>query len=114
MYCLETLKALNDAEVENYFAEKPLKRILVPKDVFSSPDYTGVDETFIEEHFKVKKLEEYFVDSSGFGTKSEPAYTIADFTALIGGLLRINRKREYYAAITGAGQFQVYVTVFYK
>ncbi|CAK0779636.1 hypothetical protein CCP2SC5_920023 [Azospirillaceae bacterium] len=114
MYSLETLKSLNDEEVKKYFEEKPLKRVLIPKDVFSSPDYTGADIDGIAEHFTVKKLEEYFVDSSGFGSPGEPAYTIADFTAIISGLLRSNHKRQYYAAITGSGQFQVYVTLFYK
>lgn len=114
MYSLETLKSLNDNEVKAYFDEKPLKRILISRDAFQAPDYTGADVSGIEEHFGVKILKEYFVDSSGFGSSNEPALTIADFTAAIALLLRSNRKRQYFAAVTGAGQFQVFVTIFYK
>ena len=48
-----------------------------------------------------KKVEEYFVDSSGFGAEDEPALTIEQFKA------RVKEGRGY--AITQAGEFQVYV-----
>lgn len=58
-------------------------------------------------------VEEYFVDSSGFGLDSEPAYTVDQFLGKLGELLT----REEYAngltaKITSQGQFQVYVGLF--
>ena len=47
------------------------------------------------------KVEEFFVDSSGFGTESEAALTVRQF------LTKIKIGRGY--AITEAGEFQVYV-----
>lgn len=55
---------------------------------------------------------ELFCDSSGFGSPDEPALTL---TALIDELKRITNERgTVYTAITGQGQFQVYVGVFQK
>lgn len=53
-----------------------------------------------------RKVEEYFVDSSGFGAPGEPALTIPQFVD------RIKADRAY--AITEAGQFQVYITEYRK
>lgn len=49
---------------------------------------------------------EYFVDSSGFGSEDEPALTPDAFLEKI--------KAGKYYAITGQGQFQVYVTEYEK
>jgi len=49
---------------------------------------------------------EYFVDNSGFGKESEPALTPEQFLAEV-------KKGKYYA-ITGQGQFQVYVAEYKK
>ena len=49
-----------------------------------------------------EQTNEYFVDSSGFGTEGEPALTIREFATKV---------REGYAyAITEVGQFQLYIT----
>ena len=48
--------------------------------------------------------DEYFVDNSGFGSESEPALTPNQF---------INRVRKGFGyAISGEGQFQVYIKEF--
>ena len=55
---------------------------------------------------------ELFCDSSGFGSPDEPAMTPSQ---LIDELKRITNERgTVYTAITGQGQFQVYVGVFQK
>ena len=48
-----------------------------------------------------KKVQEFFVDSSGFGGKNEPALTINQFLKKV--------KEGFGYAITQAGQFQVYI-----
>ena len=50
------------------------------------------------------KVNEYFVDSSGFGTEGEPALTIEQFKS------KLIKGRGY--AVIEAGQFQVYVGEF--
>lgn len=57
-------------------------------------------------------IEELFVDSSGFGSPSEPAYTQSQFIETLTKILA-----DYptvYTCITSAGQFQVYIWVFHK
>ncbi len=51
-------------------------------------------------------VEDLFVDNSGFGTPGEAALTRTEFIA------RIKKGLGY--AITGVGQFQVYVSVYKK
>ena len=53
-----------------------------------------------------KVTEVYFVDNSGFGSENEPALTASAFLAKV--------KSGKYYAITGQGQFQVYVTEYEK
>lgn len=48
-----------------------------------------------------RKVESYFVDSSGFGQPGEPALTVEQF------LPRLKVGRGY--AVTEAGQFQIYI-----
>lgn len=114
MHSLETLKALNKQEVKRYYASKPLKRLLISDDVKSSPDYSGGDINAISSHFRVKLHETFFVDSSGFGSSNEPAYTFNAFSSILSVLLRNNPDKQYFSALTGVGQFQVYVSIFYK
>ena len=53
-----------------------------------------------------KKVEEYFVDSSGFGQEGEPALTIAQL---------VNRIKVNHAyAITETGQFQVRISEYIR
>jgi hypothetical protein len=53
-----------------------------------------------------KVTDVYFVDNSGFGTSGEMALTASEFLAKV--------KAGKYYAITGQGQFQVYVTEYEK
>jgi len=53
-----------------------------------------------------KMVQEFFVDSSGFGTDGEPALT---FKAFLGQV-----KAGFYYGITRVGQFQVYIGEFVK
>ena len=56
-----------------------------------------------------EKVDEYFVDSSGFGEEGEPALTFRQFCA------KVQQNGSGYGyAITEAGQFQVYVGVYGK
>jgi hypothetical protein len=53
-----------------------------------------------------KVTEVFFVDNSGFGSENEPALTASQFLPKV--------KAGRYYAITGQGQFQVYVTEYEK
>jgi len=56
-----------------------------------------------------KRVDSYFVDSSGFGSESEPAMTFGAFCKKVR-----ERGPGYAYAITEVGQFQVYVGVYVK
>jgi len=114
MYCLETLKSMNAAAVKKHFSRHPLKRVLIAEDCRQSPDYSGSETADIERRFKVKFFETFFVDSSGFGSPGEPALTYSCFFAQIARILRQNLSKKFYSCLTGIGQFQVYVSLFYK
>jgi hypothetical protein len=114
MYSLSTLSALNEKEVKSYYLRHPLKRILVPSDVKRSPDYSGSSVSELARKNKMILHETYFVDSSGFGSSNEPAYTYPAFERIIEALLKDNPSRQYFCALTGIGQFQVYVSIFYR
>jgi len=114
MYSLETLRDLNAREVADYFEDKPLVRLRVPEDVRHAPDYSGGDMDGVADHFHVVKDEEFFVDSSGFGSPGEPAFTYPAFMLALQERMRSNPGRVYYAALCGVGQFQVYIQLFYK
>ena len=66
------------------------------RDVFQKAEMFTDD---LSEQFE--EVDEYFVDSSGFGRKGEPALTADEF------LEKVKANRFY--AITGIGQFQVHV-----
>jgi len=53
-----------------------------------------------------EEVEEYFVDSSGFGQPGEPALTFGQFL--------LNVKAGFYYGIKKAGQFQVYIGEYKK
>lgn len=58
-------------------------------------------------------VEEYFVDSSGWGAENEPALTKNQFTEKLKRLLgKPEHKNGLTAKITGQGMFQVYVGLF--
>lgn len=68
------------------------------------------EETAILKGYEL--IEELFVDSSGFGSESEPALTRSGFERELEKLLKKHGK--LHACITRAGQFQVYIGLFKK
>lgn len=58
------------------------------------------------EYNEFEEVNSYFVDSSGFGKKSDPALTMNEF------LKKVKVGRFY--AITGIGQFQVRISEYVK
>ena len=86
------------------FEPKPLDE---PEDLFLSPNLTGVphDEDY-------KEVEELFCDSSGFGASYEPALTKEQATKRVQEIFKEHQGTQLYSAITGVGQFQVYVTIY--
>ena len=114
MYSLETLKTLNRREVSKHYRNKPLVPVRSGDDCKHAPDYSGGDVETIAKHFGVVVEQEFFVDSSGFGAPGEPALTFPRFCEKVNALISGGPDRAYYAALTGIGQFQVYVTIFSK
>ena len=81
--------------------------IQAPDDLFRSPNM--VEEKPGEEY---KEVDELFCDSSGFGQEFERALTKEQATRKIKELME--EHGTIYTAVTAAGQFQVYVTVYVK
>jgi len=52
----------------------------------------------------------WFVDSSGFGNSDEPALTIGEFQMRL--LKYLDKHPDHGFGVTGAGQFQCYVTAY--
>jgi hypothetical protein len=59
-----------------------------------------------------KLIKEFFVDNSGFGSESEPAYTASSFVSELENLFK--EYPQVHTFLTGVGQFQVYVGCFVK
>lgn len=57
-------------------------------------------------------IDNIFVDSSGFGSPDEPAYTVSQLITELRKILRNNL--IVYTSLTNVGQFQVYVGIFKK
>jgi len=111
MYSLKTLEKVNtEAVMVDYMDRKPLRRIKKAEDVFKAPDYSAVDLDLLEDVSGKKVVDTYFVDSSGFGSESEPALSVSRFTEIIDELIS-ETDETLYAVLSGIGQFQVYVTV---
>ena len=87
-----------------------LKKIEKPSDIFKVPNMSQVDLDVLDDEFT--EIDELFCDSSGFGNENEPALTQKGAEIYIEKLLK--EHGEIYGAITSAGQFQVYVTIFKK
>lgn len=68
--------------------------------------FKGVKRIGNKEIFGYKLIKEYFVDNSGLGSESEPALTVKQFLNEV--------KQGYFYAITGVGQFQVYIGEYEK
>ncbi len=69
------------------------------KAVFKAPLIEGTPDGFTE-------IQDYFVDSSGWGQEGEPALTAEQFLAKV--------KAGKFYGITAHGQFRVYVTEYEK
>lgn len=59
-----------------------------------------------------EKVEEWFCDSSGFGTDDEPALSVRRFKEVLKAYIRENPGHGF--AVVEAGEFQVYVASFKK
>lgn len=103
MYSLEQIIAMNNKKVEKAEKNNIEPYIAVSDEdegVFSCPNIGSAKLK------GWKEVETYFVDSSGFGSESEPALTPSQFVAKV--------KEGYGYAIVSEGQFQVYVGEFKK
>ncbi len=69
------------------------------RDVFKAPLIDNCPDGFIE-------IQDYFVDSAGWGREDEPALTAEQFLAKV--------KAGKFYGITAQGRFQVYVTEYEK
>lgn len=80
-----------------------------PNDIFHSRDFSNntVPASY-------KEIETLFCDSSGFGSEYEPALTPEQAKAKVTELLKKYKGKQLYSALTGIGQFQVYVTLYIK
>jgi hypothetical protein len=101
MYSLETIIALNDETSKNA-SDEGLQPLIAEVDndenVVKCPNFG---------YYRPKGWEEtetFFVDSSGFGSESEPALSLGQFLEKV--------KEGYGYAITEEGQFQIYITEF--
>ena len=59
-----------------------------------------------------EKVETWFVDASGFGRESEPALTQGAFVRQLRAY--IARNPDHGFGISGVGQFQVYVSAYWR
>lgn len=99
MYSLEYINAINNNSTKEAKAEskEPLKATSdKDENIFKCP---ALGE-YIPKGFKV--VNRYWVDSSGFGSESEPALTATQFISKV--------RKGFYYAITGQGQFQIYIS----
>lgn len=103
MYSLETIIAIND-ETSRKASNKKVKPYVAKSDhdegVFKCPNFGYYRPNGWE------VVNEYFVDSSGLGSESEPALTVGQFLAKV--------RKGYGYAITEEGQFQIYISEFKK
>lgn len=114
MYSLDTMAKLNSvAAVKAQLKKTPLRIVNHTSDVRRSPDYSGVNISQLASAAGLNVIDTYFVDSSGFGSPGEPAMTFPAFEKTVNCLLSIAGKHNHklYSALTGVGQFQVYVTI---
>lgn len=61
----------------------------------------------------MEEVETFFVDSSGFGREGEPALTQKQFHEALKELID-KHPEGLYIAISGEGQFQIYITAWKK
>ncbi len=88
-------------------ADDLIVEVIDSADIFNSKDIIGMDAP---DDFE--ELETLFCDSTGWGNDNEPALTREQACSATQDLLDIHG--ALYSAITGMGQFQVYVTLYKK
>ena len=106
MYSLEVIKEMNQEAMN-----QAIDNNKVPVNVFSNGIVNPQKVKNIPSigDFRPKNFElvnEYFVDSSGFGAVGEMALTFNQFLEVV--------KEGYFYAIIETGQFQVYIGEFKK
>ena len=101
MYSISTIKAMNK---KTAIQAKDKKPYLAKKDkdsgVFECPNFGD----YKPKGYKI--IDTIFVDNSGFGLSTEPAFTAEQFQNTV--------KKGYGYAIVEEGQFQVVIGVFKK
>jgi len=118
MMSLETIRAMSNERAEIAAQERLVPYMIYSRDELDT--FPGGDN-YVDRHFPFpnignyepegyEKVTDLFVDSSGLGSPGEPALTASQF---------INELKDLYdchgpiaCAITMAGQFQVYITVY--
>lgn len=95
---------------QTYMDDNPseaLTELNSPGDLFKAKNVCGTDvpDTFEE-------IDTLFCDSSGFGSPGEPALTKEGAESVAEKLIADAKGKQLYCAITDAGQFQVYVTIY--
>ena len=83
-----------------------MRKLNEPADLFRAPDM--VDEDISDEYEEIARL---FCDSSGLGGNGESALTKEQATEKAQDLIE-DTDGQLFCALTGIGQFQVYVSVF--
>ena len=107
-YTTEDAEEVREREVQE--AGPSATPITNPDDAFKAPDMSSFETEEIEKATNLTHVGTFFVDSSGCGGANERALTPNQFKAKIQELLDIGN--TLYGAITGVGQFQVYVSIF--
>lgn len=88
-----------------------LQPLNTPKIIRTPDDITKVPSGKINTR-GFKEVETLFADNSGMGAEDEPALTLTQLKEKIAEL--ISQYGTIYGAITGEGQFQVYITIYVK
>jgi hypothetical protein len=114
MYSPETIVTLNNSALIKALKKKPLVTLNSAEDAQCSPDYSNADIDAIERVTGLTEVQTFFVDSSGFGSPSEAALTVDSFKREVKKLLDNHGKGKLFSCLTGVGQFQVYVTIFWN
>lgn len=112
MFSLEQIKAMN-ADAGILARGKRLKPFELKEESqlddmppFPFPNFGDKADDMDEQYERVDSL---FVDSSGFGSPSEPALTLDQFTEKLREIVR--EHGIVFLAIESTGQFQIYVGV---
>ena len=110
MMSLATIKAMS-AEVAQEAADEGRKPMAIwPEDLeppFNCPNIGSLDVSA-----EFEEITNLFCDSSGMGAEDEPALSPGQLVASVKALCEEHKPDTLYWAITEAGQFQVYISVY--